>query len=179
MILSFFTKRKRQQGIELLYGAIMAKALNPFLYLHYGVPDTFEGRFEAVTLHSALVLRRLKALPPPAAEMAQELVDRVFDGLESAMREVGIGGMGVPKRMKSFATGFYGRLAAYTEALDGHDPDALTTALGRNILEGGQATPAFVAYVADFANELNALNVSEMGRGALPATAPGRQEERP
>lgn len=171
MILSFFSKRKRQQEIKPLYGAIMAKALNPFLYLHYGVPDTFEGRFEAVTLHTALVLRRLRALPPPAADMAQDLVDRVFDGLESAMREIGIGDMGVPKRMKSFAKGFYGRLAAYTEALDGGDAGTLADALGRNILEGAEASTAFVAYVSDFANELNGLSAGDLARGNLPPAA--------
>jgi len=173
MILSFFKKRQRGQGIAPLYGAIMAKALNPLLYSSHGLPDTFEGRFESVTLHTALVLRRLKALPPPAADLAQELVDRVFDGLESAMREVGIGDMGIPKRMKSFAKGFYGRLGAYTAALDAGDAQALAQALSRNVLEGAPATPGFVDYVIEFSKQLDQCSGVEIGRGALSPSAGG------
>ncbi|NJK93290.1 MAG: hypothetical protein HC904_16655, partial [Blastochloris sp.] len=35
----------------------------PWLYLEGGVPDTVEGRLEALTIHALLLMRRLKALP--------------------------------------------------------------------------------------------------------------------
>jgi cytochrome b pre-mRNA-processing protein 3 len=57
--------------IERLHGEIVAAARNPVLFTDYGIADTFEGRFEALTLHAVLVLRRLNAMPPPAPEIVQ------------------------------------------------------------------------------------------------------------
>ena len=177
MIFSFLRRRKQEQGIEPLYGAMMANALNPRLYSPGNVPDTFEGRFEAVTLHAALLLRRLAELPPPAAAMAQDLVDRIFDGLDSAMREVGVSDVGVPKRMKSFAKGFYGRLEAYTAALaPGADVGALADVVSRNVLEGGVATPALCRYILETRESLAAAPIEALMRGDYPA-APFAQGE--
>ncbi|MCA0423026.1 MAG: ubiquinol-cytochrome C chaperone [Proteobacteria bacterium] len=166
MIFPFFSRRKREKAIEPLYGAMMAAALDPVLYARHGVPDTFEGRFEAVTLVAALVLRRLKALPPPAADVAQDLVDRTFDGLDSAMRAVGISDVGVPKRMKKFAQGFYGRLDAYTLALETSDA-ALGEALSRNTLDGNAASDDFVAHVRMLERDLDRQSLKELVGGEL------------
>jgi len=170
MIASLFGRRRRAQAIEPLYGAIMARALDYDLYRHHGVPDTFEGRFEAVTLVAGLVLRRLAQLPPPAADAAQDLVDRTFDGVDSAMREVGISDVGVPKRMKKFTSAFYGRLAAYGAALAPDAPaGALKAALEKNLLEGAPAGAALVAAVAGFSVALAALPLDRIVAGHLPA----------
>lgn len=146
MILSLFRRRRPTPDIGELYGTIMASALRPVLYAHLGVPDTFEGRFEAATLHMALALARLGALPPPADQAAQALVDRFFEGLDVAIRQRGVGDTAVPRRLSAFAKGFYGRLAAY-EAAFGPDalPEALAEALGRNLLDGAPASPELVA----------------------------------
>lgn len=169
MIVSLFRRRRRDEGIEPLYGAMMARALDPVLYAVHGVPDTFEGRFEAVALVTGLILRRLRALPPPAGAAAQELVDRTFDGIDSAMREIGISDVGVPKRMKKFANGFYGRLGAYTGALaDGAPEGALKAALEKNLLEGAPAGDGLVALVAAFADDLAALDGAALVAGRLP-----------
>ncbi len=53
--------------------------------------------------------------------------------MDHSLRELGIGDQGVPKRMKKLARMFYGRVAAYGEALDADDPAALAAALTRNI----------------------------------------------
>lgn len=166
MIFSFLKRRKRSQAIEPLYGAMMAAALDPQLYARHGVPDTFEGRFEAVTLQAGLVLRRLKDLPAPAGEVAQDLVDRTFDGLDAAMREVGISDVGVPKRMKKFAQGFYGRLEAYSTAL-GEGDDALATALARNLLDGKMAPPDLVAEVRQRVARLEDASLEDLVAGRL------------
>ena len=65
-----------------------------------GVPDTFEGRFESLTLHAALLVRRLRAAEAPGPDMAQHLVDTVFRHFDRTLREMGVGDTTVPKRMK-------------------------------------------------------------------------------
>lgn len=172
MIFSFFKRRNRNAAIDPLYGAMMAAALDPVLYARLGVPDTFEGRFEAVTLVSGMVLRRLKGLPPPADAVAQDLVDRTFDGFDSAMREVGISDVGVPKRMKKFAKGYYGRLEAYIPAFAGDDA-ALSEALSKNLLEGRAATPELVSHVRALEATLAAVTLDDLIAGRLAPQSTG------
>ena len=175
MIFSFL-RRRRADGIDPLYGAMMAAALNPVLFQRFGVPDTFEGRFEAVTLHACLVLRRLKALPPPAGDVAQELVDRIFDGFDSAMRSIGISDNGLPRRMKKFAKGFYGRLDAYSAALAADAaPDQLSAALGRNLLEGGEVAPGLCDHVRSLAATLETCSFGDLVAGRLAPSEPAEQ----
>ena len=38
--------------------------------------------------------------------------------MDNSLRELGFGDLGVPKRMKKMAEAFYGRAAAYREALE-------------------------------------------------------------
>lgn len=123
-------------SVERVYGDIVAAARWPALYAALGAPDTVMGRFDALVLHVALVLRRLKALPPPADALAQELVDRFFADLDTALREIGIGDVSVPKKVKKLGQAFYGRAEAYGEALSEEAPaDALERALARNLLD--------------------------------------------
>jgi len=89
-------------------------------------------------LHLALVLRRLADLPAPAADMAQDLTDLAFHRLDQGLREIGIGDMGVPKRMKVLAKHFYGRAAVYHAALASGDRDKLIEALRRNVFGGAK-----------------------------------------
>jgi cytochrome b pre-mRNA-processing protein 3 len=136
MILSLFRKPKEAPSVERVYAAIVACSRRPALYAALGVPDTVMGRFESLALHLSVSLRRLKELPPPADSLSQELVDSFFAGLDAAMREIGIGDVSVPKKVRKLGQAFYGRLAAYDGALA---PDAgaedLEQALARNVLD--------------------------------------------
>lgn len=143
MILRLF--RKAPPSVDVLYQRVVAASRAPGLYAGLGVPDTVEGRFESLALHVVMVLRRLRALPPPAPEVAQDLADALFRHLDASLRELGVGDMKVPKRMKALAAGFYGRAASYDAALDGADSGALADALRRNI--GGENAAALARYV--------------------------------
>ncbi|GJD31533.1 hypothetical protein PMNALOAF_2792 [Methylobacterium adhaesivum] len=138
----------RERLIRELHGRINTAARVPALYTALGVPDTVEGRFECLSLHVILVLRRLHHLPDPAADVAQDLVNAVFLQLDSSLRESGIGDFGVPKRMKKLGAAFYGRAAGYDAALDGADADALAKVLARNVL--GIDNPADAAGLARY-----------------------------
>lgn len=118
--------RKRSgDAVGEMHTRIVAASRDPALYGPRGLPDTVEGRFESLTLHTLLVLRRLRQLPDPAGDAAQELIDAVFAHLEIALRETGVGDFGVPKRMKKLARAFYDRTSRYDPVLDRADTDAL------------------------------------------------------
>jgi cytochrome b pre-mRNA-processing protein 3 len=143
MILRLF--RKQPPTLDVLYQRVVAASRAPALYGALGVPDTVEGRFESLALHVVLVLRRLRGLPPPAAEVAQDLADALFRHLDASLREMGVGDMKVPKRMKGLAAAFYGRAARYDAVLDAADAAALADTLRRNV--GGENAAALARYV--------------------------------
>ncbi len=96
----------------------MAAARRPALYEALGRPDRIDGRFELLTLHAGLVLRRLAALGGVADGIAQDLVDSLFTHFDDTLREMGLSDIGVAKRLKTMGSAFYGRNAAYAAALD-------------------------------------------------------------
>ena len=139
MIANLLRQRGNRKLIADLHGRIVAAARRPALFLPpYGVPDTIEGRFDLVMLIAILLLRRLESLPEPGPEIAQELVDALFEHLDAGLREMGVGDLAVPKRIKKLAEAFGGRNAAYREALATGDP-AFASAIARNIY--GEAVP--------------------------------------
>ena len=125
-----FLKRRSGPGaVEALHARIVEASRDPSLYGPGGFPDTVEGRFEALTLVALCVLRRLRTLPPPAGDVAQDLVDTVFAHLEIALRELGVGDMGIPKRMKKLGRAFYDRAGGYDRLLAAGEPGPLAAAL--------------------------------------------------
>lgn len=133
--------------VEGLHTAIVDASRDPALYGEGGLPDTVEGRFESLTLHALLVLRRLRRLPAPADDVAQDLVDAVFAHLEIALREMGVGDFGVPKRMKKLGQAFYDRTDRYSAALDAGSGEDLCREIGERLA----VEPASLHRLADFA----------------------------
>jgi cytochrome b pre-mRNA-processing protein 3 len=132
-----------------LYGAIVAQARNPALYTDFGVADTVTGRFEMVTLHVILVLDRLERAGEASRPMGQQIFDLYVRDMDNALRELGIGDLGVPKRMKKMAQAFYGRHDAYRQALAAGDAERLTQTVARNVYPDGNpvAAEALAAYI--------------------------------
>lgn len=162
MIAGLFRRAdRRRRTIQSLHRTIGEAARRPGLYTALGVPDTVEGRFEALSLHVILVLRRLGQLPPPAADVAQDLVDSVFMQLDASLRELGIGDMGVPKRIKKLGASFYARAGAYGTALDAGDRTGLAETLARNVLDGvePEAAGPLASYVEAAAAALGAQDL--------------------
>jgi len=175
MIFAMFRRSGNDQVIERLHGDIVAAVRQPAFYADYLVDDTFEGRFELLALFATVLVRRLAQLPSPAPEVAQELTDRIFSELDAAMREMGVGDLAVPKRIKKFAAAFLGRRKAYDDALSAASPEGLATALARNVygLEGEEnveraARLARYAMAAEAAFALAPLETFASGSAPFP-----------
>jgi cytochrome b pre-mRNA-processing protein 3 len=137
MILARFRRNSQARTIHALYGAIVAQARSVTFYADYQVPDTVEGRFDLIVLHLVLLLNRLGHRAQAGRGLGQDLFDAFCRDLDANLREMGVGDLAVPKRMRAFAEAFYGRQAAYLAALDAADPRAFETALARNIFPAG------------------------------------------
>jgi cytochrome b pre-mRNA-processing protein 3 len=130
---TLFRPDPRREAIAGLYKRVAVAARQRGLYADLGVPDTIEGRFEALSLHMVLALRALRNKPDPAGDVARDLTDAFFRDLDASLREMGVGDTSVPKRMKTLAEAFYGRAGVYDAALDGANEAGLAEALGRNV----------------------------------------------
>src|ERR1700761_1948091 len=134
MILAQWRARRASRAvIEQIRGEIVAAARRPELYESLGAPDRIDGRFELLTLHAGLVLRRLAALGGVADAIAQDLVDSLFSHFDDTLREMALSDIGVAKRLKAMGSAFYGRNAAYAAALDDGSSADLAAALARNV----------------------------------------------
>jgi cytochrome b pre-mRNA-processing protein 3 len=134
MILATWRARRANRIlIEQLHDDIVSAARRPALFVGLGAPDTLDGRFEMIALHAGLAMRRLTTISGAGMEIAQELADCVFGHFDDGLREIGVGDTAVPRRMKRLAEAFYGRNAAYGEALNEQTNDRLASALARNV----------------------------------------------
>jgi cytochrome b pre-mRNA-processing protein 3 len=166
MALSLFRSRARRKAAETVYLAIAEASRAPGLYLDLGVPDTVEGRFESLSLHVCILLRRLKQLPPPALDLSKDLIDHFFADLDSALRELGVGDLSVGKKIKALAEAFYGRAKALDDALLPDRPlEVLTHVLEKNVLAGDGAKvdgQELAAYVENAVARLDERNLSSI-----------------
>ena len=124
----FFAGPADDPAVAALYGACVAQARLPDFYRVLAVPDTIDGRFDLLVLHVVLVMRRLSG----EAEFKQQLFDLMFADMDRNLREMGVGDMGVGKKIKPMISAFYGRAQVYEKALAESD-DALAQALARNL----------------------------------------------
>jgi cytochrome b pre-mRNA-processing protein 3 len=156
-----------------LYGAIVAQARDPVLYRDYRVADTVDGRFEMVVLHTILILDRLQEGGGAAKAAGQATFDLYCQDMDRSLRELGIGDLGVPKRMKKMTERFYGRAAAYRTALAASDAGALREIFERNVFNGAAPGAAALAgyAIAQYA-ALRAVPPEALLKGQLPFTAP-------
>jgi cytochrome b pre-mRNA-processing protein 3 len=163
-------RRASKAVIEQIRGEIVAAARRPALYADLGVPDRIDGRFELLTLHAGLVLRRLAALGGLADAIAQELVNSVFVHFDDTLREMGMSDISVAKRLKAMGGAFYGRNAAYAAALDYGSIAALAAALARNVYgaAGQDAAPkaeALAHYIASLDATLATVPIETFAAG--------------
>ena len=156
-----------------LYGAIVAQARDPLLYRDYCVADTVDGRFEMVVLHTILVLDRLQEGGEAAKAAGQATFDLYCADMDRSLRELGIGDLGVPKRMKKMTERFYGRAAAYRTALAASDAAALSEAFERNVFNGAAPGAAALAgYAIAKYLALRAVPPEALLTGQIPFTEP-------
>ncbi|HWA42889.1 MAG TPA: ubiquinol-cytochrome C chaperone family protein [Hypericibacter adhaerens] len=163
---------------ERLYAALVEQARQPAFFREGRVPDSLDGRFEMLTLHAFLVLRRLRAEGPAGAALAQRLFDRMFVDMDESLREIGVGDLSVGKRVKAMAKAFYGRSAAYEAALSDPAGSALADALARNLygtLPDRQGLPlaAMGRYLGQAAADLAAQPAAALLEGRVSFPAPG------
>ncbi|MGI9438358.1 MAG: ubiquinol-cytochrome C chaperone family protein [Parvibaculales bacterium] len=183
-LFDFLSLNKKAPDLTPAYTAIMAQARKPDHYGAGGVPDSFDGRFDMLAAHVHLVLRRLRSAGVARDDIGQALFDIFFRDMDQAMREAGVGDLGVGKRIRKMAEAYYGRAAAYDEALGKEAPAtqnadmvaALSAVLTRNFypdsaddvgVADDAKMQALSAYLLALESDLAQVSVDEILAGQL------------
>ncbi len=136
-----------------LYGAAAAQARLPQFFTVGGVPDSLDGRFDLLTLHLVLLMRRLDGQGRPAMALRQRLFDLFAADMDRNLRELGVGDTGISRRVKTMGQAFYGRLQAYDQAFQAPEAQrqtVLMTALDKNLYGTVPTAPVALAAMAHY-----------------------------
>jgi cytochrome b pre-mRNA-processing protein 3 len=133
-------KNPYEQPAKAVYAQLLEKTRTPVFYMNYGVPDTFDGRFDLLVLHAFFVISRLTGEGQEGRDFNQALFDTIFADMDQSLREIGIGDMGIPKRMRKMMKAFNGRMHAYADGLV--DEAKLSDVLKRNVYGTIKDVPA-------------------------------------
>lgn len=133
-----------------VYRSLVGQSRLPQFYLHLGVPDTLNGRFDMMILHAFLLFHRLRGQGETAQAFGQRVFDIMFDDMDQALREMGVGDLSVGKKIRTMASAFYGRANAYAQALEAFDPAVLDDSLRRNIFADVNVSDDQVARLAAY-----------------------------
>lgn len=169
MILSLFRKKAPPEPVFAVYRAIVAQSRRPEFYADWGVPDTVTGRFDMISLHLALLFRRLRAGNEDARLFSQAVFDLFFKDMDRSLREMGVTDLGVPKKVEKMGSLFYGLLGAVSEVLDRNDEAGLVAVLERNVYAGtpNPGANALAAYLIAESGRLESQPVDAIVRGEL------------
>lgn len=168
MILSLFRKNSATDAVYGVYNAIVAQSRQPVFYAEWGVPDTVTGRFDMISLHMALVFRRMRG-GEQTRNFSQAVFDLFFKDMDRSLREMGVGDLGVPKRIQKMGNLFFGLLAAINEAMDRGDREALALVLSRNLFDGAELDHArtLADYMIEQDKTLAAQQTADISAGKI------------
>ncbi len=153
---------------ERLYKTCMEHSRDSKLYTDFGVPDSFDGRFEALLAHVFIVIHRVVA-HEGYEELSQALFDITFADMDQSLRRIGIGDMGVPKHMKKMMEAFNTRMHHYEDAVK---EGTLAAALVSN-LYGAVEKPdmaqvkGFEGYMLSKIKDVEGQSVSDIAAGII------------
>lgn len=162
-------KDRKQTAAFELYTAMVAQARHPDFYVNLGVPDTMEGRFDLILVHAFVLFRRLKT-ENGDRDLAQNIFDVMFADLDQNMREMGIGDVGILKRIRKMSESYHGRIVAYEEGVQSGAAE-LAAALNRNLFADTEVRDeqlmAMVGYVHQALTDLDRQEISDLQNGKV------------
>ena len=122
----FGIKKEVRAQAATLFAKINTAARAPVLYTEAGIPDTIDGRFQALGLFASLAMAKLSD-----KDLRQALFDKFFMTCEVALREIGIGDLGIPPKLKTMMKAFHGHAHSYEACL--RQQEDWNGALRRNV----------------------------------------------
>ncbi len=169
MIWPFNKKKTNEKQLYAIYNAIVAQSRQTKFYREMGVPDNVTGRFDMISLHMILVLRRLRSKEKEIRQFSQDLFDLFFKDMDRSLREMGVSDIGVPKKIQKMGALFYGFLAKLNEALDAKEQKKIQEIINNNIYDGngGENHLSLAKYVEKTSSHLEKQPIENIIMGEI------------
>lgn len=175
VLASIKAARQQADASSALYVACVDQARSPVFFVRYGVPDTVDGRFDLIILHTMLLMRRLRKQGKAAADVSQATLNLMFADMDRNLREMGVGDLSVGRQVKKMAKAFYGRAEAWEEAMD-VGLDQLAPVLGETLYRSSDTpdVPAqqLAAYVLKADAHLSEQSIEVLVSGSVDFPSP-------
>jgi cytochrome b pre-mRNA-processing protein 3 len=178
IMLAFLQARTaRRRTARELYGAVVAQARRSEFYADCGVSDTLEGRYEMIVAHLYLLLDRLQGEGEAGAELSRAVSEIFVAETDTELREMGVGDLAVPRKVKRAAAGLFERSVQYRAALAADDGALLARFLAEIVPEAG--ADGLADYMRRASASLKAVPAESLlsGRVAFPDPILPRQGE--
>lgn len=173
-----FRDKKLNNVAHTLFSKVIEQSRIPFFYTNYDVEDTLDGRFDLMALHMSLLIYKLDQSEdvPKVPELKRMLQEAMFDNLDLTMREVGVGDLGVGKKVKVMAEAFYGRIKVYQEIIDKDSRQAMQEAIKRNLYRDREVDNEVVKKIVEYYfqqwDNVNQQRLSDVMKGELKFIEP-------
>ncbi len=130
--------KKLNNAAHQLFLKVIEQSRDDSFYKNYKVEDSLDGRFDLMTMHMSIILNKLEQHSEinDAKLVRRSLQEIMFDNLDLSLREIGVGDLGVGKKIKVMAEAFYGRVAVYQALFKSNNHRDLSEALKRNLYRG-------------------------------------------
>ena len=123
----------KNKEINILFEKINKQSLRKDLYLQYKIIDTFENRFELLTIHIVLVVKAMKSDSLIGNESIQILFDEIFKYLDNSFRELGLGDKVIEMNLNKLLSIFLKKIKLYEQALSENNDSSLKKILINSI----------------------------------------------
>jgi cytochrome b pre-mRNA-processing protein 3 len=160
-----------------IYGSIVTSARQRTFYADWKVPDTPEGRFELLVIHMALVMQRLGRAGASGPDLSRALAEAFVIDIDDNMREIGIGDLAVPRKVKRAAAALYDRHTDIGAALASGDSAAVAAIVDAAAATLGDAAvgldrASLVRYIERLGGALAVTGDEDCLAGRLPLPWP-------
>ena len=154
-----------------LWHRLVIAAREEHWYADAGVADTLDGRFDMVSMLTALAILRLESEADEGIPAAARLTELFVEDMEGQMREARIGDPTVGKMIGRMMATLGGRAGSLREALGENDDAALAGVVDRNMhLSEDNGDPTRVAQgLRAFDARLVRTDFATLERGEIAA----------
>ncbi|MBT5187724.1 MAG: hypothetical protein HOH19_12460 [Kordiimonadaceae bacterium] len=137
----FMWKKKRlNNAAHRLFCDVIEQSRFTTFYQNFDVEDTLDGRFDIMAIHMSIILYKLDQHKEfEDAKVVKRIIQEImFDNLDLSLREIGVGDLGVGKKIKVMAEAFYGRMKVYQALFENKSYDKMAETLKRNLYRGAE-----------------------------------------
>ena len=162
------TQRDPREKWRPLWHRLVGAAREEHWYAQRGAADTLDGRFDMISMLTALFMLRLEN-EPDGVPAAARLTELFVEDMEGQMREAGIGDPTVGKMMGRMMATLGGRVGTLRTALSQPDDGELAGVVSRNMhLADEERGPALIAEgLRDLHGRLARTDIAMLERGEI------------